>query len=184
MPSRTAKKRERAQKRLIQVGITEQIVAQWLGQMPAADPTTLSIMTAVTRLSILNDLLLGTVCKELGVSTGAMKLLYALRRVGPPYVQRPTDLYQLLAVTSGAVTYTINLLAKDRLIQMLADAEDGRSRLIGLTEKGVRLADDATARSIELMKSIEVSLNAREKADTIACLLRLARCWEEVSDSQ
>ena len=167
-----------------QLGLTEEIVSQWRGEMPGIDHLAHAIGVTVTRLCILHEHFVWRTCKQLGVSTGSLRLLYALRRVGPPYAQRPTDLYQLLAVTSGAVTYTINLLAKDRLIQMLADAEDGRSRLIGLTEKGVRLADDATARSIELMKSIEVSLNAREKADTIACLLRLARCWEEVSDSQ
>lgn len=185
MPSRTTRKKtDKFHKRFAQSGLTDHIVGQWLEQMPAVDPALLSITVAVTRLSILNEQMLGIVCKELGVSTGALKLLYALRRVGPPYVQRPTDLYQLLAVTSGAVTYTINLLVKEGLIQMVDDPQDGRSRLVGLTEKGLRLADSATLRRAELINRVESDLNPQEMDDTIECLLRLARWWEEVSDSQ
>ena len=182
-PSPNRKIKTRSKRPFIQSGVTETIVSQWLEQAPALDPVMLSITASVTRLSILNDKIFEDVSREVGVSSGGLKLLYALRRVGPPYVQRPTDLYQLLAITSGAVTYTINLLARQGLVEMTDDPEDGRSRLVGLTQRGLAVANAATSRSIAIMARLEEDMTPQDRLDTIECLMRLARCWEKLADS-
>ena len=184
MPAASGRKSKgKVKKPFVQTGITETIVSQWIEQEPEIDPVMLSITTSVTRLSILNDKLFETVARAVGVSSGGLKLLYALRRVGRPYVQRPTDLYQLLAITSGAVTYTINLLARDGLVEMTDDPEDGRSRLVGLTPRGLAVANAATGHSTAIMARLEEDMSPQDRLDTIACLMRLARCWEKLADS-
>ena len=177
------KSRSSSKKAFTQAGITETVVSQWIEQAPEIDPVTLAITTSVTRLSILNDKIFETVAREVGVSSGGLKLLYALRRVGPPYVQRPTDLYQLLAITSGAVTYTINLLAREGLVEMTDDPDDGRSRLVGLTPRGLAVANAATSHSTVILARLEEDMSPQDRLDTIACLMRLARFWEKVADS-
>lgn len=182
IPAMTIKGHQKNRKGLLQRGLTDEVVAQWQDQMPSVDPITLSLGAIVTRISILNDKILARLCKEYGISTGALKLILALRRIGPPYVRRPTDLYQLLAVTSGAVTYTINLLGKEGLVEMIDDPQDGRSRLVQLTPKGLQLVNDVTVRNVELLQRAWADLEPRDKRDTVQRLLELARCWERIAD--
>ena len=65
----------------------------------------------------------------------------ALRRQGPPYELRPTDLFRLLGVTSGAMTYRIDKLVARGLVERAPDPEDGRGAVIRLTSAGIASAD-------------------------------------------
>src|SRR5262245_6621227 len=45
-----------------------------------------------------------------------VRVLLALRRLGAPYAQRPTDLFRALLITSGAVTKQVDRLAARKLV--------------------------------------------------------------------
>ncbi|HKR89667.1 MAG TPA: MarR family winged helix-turn-helix transcriptional regulator [Phenylobacterium sp.] len=166
-----------------QLGLTEEIVSQWRGQTPGSDHLAHAIGVAVTRLCILNEHFVWRTCKELDVTAGGLRLLYALRRVGPPYAQRPTDLYRLLGVTSGAVSYTINLLKKRGLIEPADDPRDGRSYLLKLTEAGVRLVDGAVVLSARMASQANADLTPEALRATAENLLQLAKSWEKAVDA-
>ncbi len=68
-------------------------------------------------------------------------MLATLRRQGPPYQLKPTDLYELLMLSSGAMTNRIDRLEKDGLVARIRDPDDRRSVSVQLTPKGIELTD-------------------------------------------
>ena len=79
------------------------------------------------------------------MSAADLRVLLALRRVGPPYSRRPTDLFRALLVTSGAVTKQVDRLEKRRLVKRLPDQSYGGGFQVQLTETGLKLADKVVA---------------------------------------
>src|SRR5258708_5949178 len=71
-----------------------------------------------------------------------MRVLFALRRGGPPYVKRPTDLFKALLVTSGAMTKKVDRLATLGMVERVQDPGHLGGFLIRLTKKGFRVADE------------------------------------------
>src|SRR5260221_539304 len=78
-----------------------------------------------------------------GMSARDMRVLLALRRGGPPYALRPTDLFESLLVTSGAVTKQVDRLQRRRLVKRLPDPEHGGGFRVQLTERGLEMVDAA-----------------------------------------
>ncbi len=107
------------------------------------------------------------------VSGAEMRVLFALRRLGPPYSRRPTDLFRALLVTSGAITKQVDRLEARGLVQRLQDPDNGGGFLIRLTEAGRRRADAALS---EVAKSSQTSAMAAVLTeDERQTLLRLCQ---------
>ncbi len=70
-------------------------------------------------------------------------MLLALRRSGIDSPRRPTDLFQSLLVTSGAVTKQVDRLEAQGFVERLPDPTYQRGFLIRLTRRGVKIADSA-----------------------------------------
>ncbi len=78
-----------------------------------------------------------------GISGSDMRVLFALRRGGRPYAKRPTDLFRVLLVTSGAVTKKVDRLLAIGYAVRLPDPAHGGGFLIHLTKKGLQITDEA-----------------------------------------
>ncbi|VBB13586.1 Multiple antibiotic resistance protein marR,DNA-binding transcriptional repressor MarR,MarR family [Burkholderia stabilis] len=83
------------------------------------------------------------IAEALGIAPSDLMLLYALRRTPEPHCMRPTEVFRLLSVTSGAATYRIDRLVKQDLALRVDDPEDRRSYLLQLSEKGKTMANRA-----------------------------------------
>lgn len=165
-----------------QVGVSDLILSQWRAEKPEIGGPGFEIGALLTRLNILLAQLEVSPARGLGLRPGEIRLLYALRRVGPPYAQRPTDLFRLLGVTSGAITYTVNLLKTQDLVEGVDDPDDGRSQMVRLTSKGLELIDavvDETARLLDLAVG---PLPPDELATIQHGLSRLAAALEAFTD--
>jgi len=66
----------------------------------------------------------------------------ALRRGGPPYAKRPTDLFRALLVTSGAITKKVDRLVERGFVDRMADPGHGGGFLVHLTRKGLQAVDE------------------------------------------
>src|SRR3954468_19052589 len=80
---------------------------------------------------------------EHGISGGDMGVLFALRRSGPPYVKRPTDLFRALLVTAGAITKKVDRLALAGFVERLPDPSHSGGFLVHLTKKGLHAVEAA-----------------------------------------
>jgi DNA-binding MarR family transcriptional regulator len=78
-----------------------------------------------------------------GISGAEMRVLLALRRSGPPYSLRPTQLFRSLLVTSGAITKQVDRLMAGGFADRQPGPERSGGFLIHLTTKGFDVANEA-----------------------------------------
>lgn len=119
----------------------EQVAAAWKKERPDLDHLGLGVTIRIRALAMLIDQHIAGYAERLDITQGDLMLLYAMRRSGHPYCMRPTDIFRLLSVTSGAATYRTDKLVEKGLAMRIADPQDRRSNLIQLTEKGINSVD-------------------------------------------
>ncbi|MGU7783297.1 MarR family winged helix-turn-helix transcriptional regulator [Burkholderia sp. PU8-34] len=153
---------------------SDELVNLWARELPGLELHPFEISLRVRRLAMALDELLAHACEELGVKPNEMLLLFALRRGGPPYSMRPTEILHETAVTSGTVTYRIDQLVKQNLAQRIPDPVDRRGFLVQLTDHGKKMTDRALAASIESANRVLSPLRDVPPAmDVFSELLRL-----------
>ncbi|PZO38143.1 MAG: MarR family transcriptional regulator [Pseudanabaena frigida] len=119
----------------------DQIFDQWRQENPLLDISPLGIVGRVLRIASLLEKHREMVLAEYGLSVWSFDVLTTLRRQGKPYQLKPTDLYSLLMLSSGATTNRIDRLEQEGIVVRLRDPDDRRSVIVQLTPKGIQLAD-------------------------------------------
>ncbi|MGF6255632.1 MarR family winged helix-turn-helix transcriptional regulator [Ensifer sp. LBL] len=149
----------------------DRLRAQWDRELPDLDTEPMTILGRAYRLSNLARPSIEETFASFGIDRGEFDVISTLRRSGPPYRLTPTDLYTLLMISSGGLTHRLDRLQKAGLILRERSASDGRSSVVGLTERGIALAEDAFRAD---MASEARYLDALSKEDrvTLAALLR------------
>jgi len=121
----------------------ELIQSQWHRERPDLDLSNFLLSIYLMRLGRVIEQAFDTMCrKRYGISGSDMRVLFALRRGGRPYAQRPTDLFRALLVTSGAVTKKVDRLADLDLVERMPDPDNQGGFLVHLTRKGQQVAED------------------------------------------
>ena len=121
----------------------ELIQSQWHRERPDLDLSNFLLSIYLMRLGRVIEHAFDVMCrKRYGISGSDMRVLFALRRGGRPYAQRPTDLFRALLVTSGAVTKKVDRLAELDLVERMPDPDNQGGFLVHLTRKGQQVAED------------------------------------------
>lgn len=124
--------------------LSELITLQWQSERSDLDLQNFLLAIYFMRLGTLVDRAYDRHCqKKYGINGGDMRLMLALRRSGPPYVKRPTDLFRTLLVTSGAITKKVDRLVQVGYVERLPDPSHQGGFLVHLTKKGLRVVEDA-----------------------------------------
>src|SRR5260221_3891414 len=130
-------------RRLPAKSLIELITVQWQRERSDLDLSNFLLAIYLMRLGTLIGRDFDQRCrKSYRISGSDMRVLFALRRGGPPYVKRPTDLFQALLVTSGAMTKKVDRLASLGMVERVRDPGHLGGFLIRLTKKGVQVADE------------------------------------------
>ena len=120
------------------------IAMQWRTERSDLDLDNFLLAIYFMRLGTLVDRAYDRHCqKEYGIGGGDMRVMLALRRSGPPYVKRPTDLFRALLVTSGAITKKVDRLVSAGYAERMPDPTHGGGFLVHLTKKGVQVVESA-----------------------------------------
>lgn len=119
----------------------DDILEQWQQESPQLDLSALAVTGRVLRIARLLEKHRESVLADYGLAVWSFDMLATLRRQGPPYQLKPTDLYDLLMLSSGAMTNRIDRLEKEGLVARLRDPDDRRSVSVQLTPKGIELTD-------------------------------------------
>lgn len=175
---------EEAQRRLPNESSSDVLVSQWARERPDVDMEHFGILLRIRALAMLMDQQAAIVSKELGLKGPELYLLYAIRRGGAPYRMRPTDIYKLLRVTSGTITYRIDNLEQAGLVTRIPDPEDRRSVVIQLTESGRQLVDQAVDSTFRLLGEplITIFKNSKEFGVFTDILKRLGLLYDRMMD--
>ncbi|WP_018239867.1 MarR family winged helix-turn-helix transcriptional regulator [Ensifer sp. BR816] len=121
----------------------DRLRVQWERELPDLDTEPMAILGRAYRLSNLVRPSIEETFASFSLDRGEFDVISTLRRSGPPYRLTPTDLYTLLMISSGGLTHRLDRLQKAGLIVRERSASDGRSSVVGLTEKGIALAEEA-----------------------------------------
>jgi DNA-binding MarR family transcriptional regulator len=147
------------------------IVDQWRTERPDLDPSPIGVVGRVSRLARELEARLEPVYKAHGLEPGWHDVLATLRRSGPAYRLRPTDLTDATMLTSSGTTKRLDKLEQAGLVRREADPNDRRGTLITLTDAGRELIDSVTAAHLANEAQLIAALDAGEQA-TLADLLR------------
>ena len=149
----------------------DEILAQWRRERPDLDHSPIGIVGRVSRLARELERRLEPVYKDHGLEPGWHDLLATLRRNGPPFRMRPTDLTSTLMLTSSGTTKRLDRLEQAGLVAREPDPGDRRGTLIALTDKGRRLIDGLTPDHLANEDRLLAAL-APDERERLAELLR------------
>jgi DNA-binding MarR family transcriptional regulator len=119
------------------------IIEQWKREIPDLSIRAMSVLGRLQRVSKHAERSLGNNFLKFNLNSGEFDVLATLRRAGSPYMLKPTELYNLLMITSGAMTNRIDTLEKKSLVMRVNDPSDRRTVYVKLTEKGLDLINEA-----------------------------------------
>jgi len=150
------------------------ILEQWRRVRPELDPAPIGIVGRVSRLARELEARLEPVYREHGLEGGWHDVLATLRRQGPPFKLRPTDLTDATMLTSSGTTKRLDKLEARGFIAREPDPNDRRGTLIALTDKGRAAIDATTADHLANERRLLEALTAEEQRQ-LAGLLRKLR---------
>lgn len=150
----------------------DHILNQWRQESPQLDASALAIVGRVLRIARLLEKHRETVLAEYGLSVWSFDVLATLRRQGPPYQLKPTDLYGLLMLSSGAMTNRIDRLEKDDIVVRQRDPDDRRSVMVQLTPSGIALADRVIPVMLASEQQLLSQFTSPSDRDSLIALLR------------
>jgi DNA-binding MarR family transcriptional regulator len=140
----------------------DKILQQWQRERPDLDIAPMGLLGRLGRLHAHLMRETEAVLATHGLSRASFDVMATLRRSGPPYRLSPGDLLAATMVTSGTMTNRIDQLEKQHLVERIANPGDGRSVLIGLTDKGFSLIDKAVTAHVENQHRLTAMLDQGE----------------------
>lgn len=146
------------------------VVAQWAQVRPGLDTSSVEVIARLGRATAYIDAGINAGLAEFGLTRSSWDVLASLRRTGPPYRLSPTELYQALMRSSGAMTHRVAGLERAGLVRRMPDPDDGRGMLVELARKGVALVDRVAPIHMANERDLLRGLTAEEQ-DTLAALL-------------
>ncbi len=153
----------------------DRIQDEWRRERPDLDVSPLGVIGRLHRLAdaLRDDLV--AVYRRHGLGEGEFDVLATVRRSGAPYELAAGELARRTMVTTGAVTKRIDRLEALGLVARRVSDQDGRGRVVQLTDAGHRVIDDAFTEHV----ANEHRLLAPLDEDQRASLENLLRTWLE-----
>lgn len=148
----------------------DKILAQWQQEAPALDVSALAVIGRILQLAQLLEKHRETVLAEFDLTVWSFDMLATLRRQGPPYQLKPTELYKWLMLSSGAMTNRIDRLEKDGMVTRLRDPNDRRSVIVQLSDAGIERIDAAMPALFERENRFLSDLGKAETEDFVTLL--------------
>ncbi|KXF80464.1 MarR family transcriptional regulator [Enterovibrio coralii] len=145
------------------------ILAQWKTQRPDLDCSPMAVIGRLVRAKQIVNPKLDSVFKSFELSSVEFDILASMRRFGSPVT--PTELYQTLMLSSGAMSTRIDGLVKRGFVERHASETDRRSCTITLTASGTTLIDEVVNAHVENERQMLSSLSLDEQ-EQLAGLLR------------
>ena len=137
--------------------LPEQIAESWMHEMPELSHRGLQLTLRIRALALVMDHELARCAATEDIQVDDALLLAALRRTGPPHQLRPTEIFGLLNITSGAATARIARLVRKGLADRVNDPGDRRSQLVEISAAGTAMIE----RIMETMARVsDLSLDA------------------------
>ncbi|MCX5090290.1 MarR family transcriptional regulator [Streptomyces sp. NBC_00365] len=147
------------------------IIEQWAAVRPDLDTTAMEVFGRVFRLARTMGDRMEKAYAPHGISRGEFDVLATLRRSDAPYTLSPRQLSATLMLTTGGMTGRLDKLERAGLLRRSPDPHDRRGLQVTLTDKGLRLIDEAVTAGLAVQTEALSHLD-EERAGQLADLLR------------
>jgi len=151
------------------------VLEQWARERPDLDHGPIGIVGRISRLARELEQRMEPTYRARGLEGGWYDVLATLRRSGPPYQLRPSELTGTVMLTSSGTTKRLDRLETAGLIARTPDPTDRRGTLITLTEAGHAALDATIEAHLDNERELIAGLTAREQEQLAALLRKLRR---------
>jgi DNA-binding MarR family transcriptional regulator len=150
-------------------------VDRWLTEweIPGVDLEVEAIVNRIGGLDRRLHKLLEETLAEFGLSLGEWKVLNHLRSAGVPYRRSAGKLAARADLSSGAMTNRLDRLESAGLVRRLPDPGDRRGVLVELTDKGLKMWEEALRTGAAQEALVTAALTPEEKQQLNGLLRRL-----------
>lgn len=157
-------------KKTVEKDDIDNIVEQWQQLGLDTDFSTVAIIARILRINKNLESRMAKLHREYDLKQGEFDVLAALKR-STEAALTPSQLYQTMLLSSGAMTSRLDRLEKKQLIQRQHCTQDRRSIKVSLTEQGTQLVNRAYPAHFELIESFLSPMSAKDK-QALANLLK------------
>lgn len=157
---------------------------QWAAELPDVDTRGMAIIGRMRWLTLNLRPPIEAIFRKHGLESGEFDVLGTLRRSGPPYRLRPTELYRGLMISSGGLTARLTRLEKAGYIHRVPDPADARSILVELTAAGRAVAERAFREDMKFESTVLNALEPGELKTLEAILRKLMMAQEPEAQSE
>ncbi len=141
------------------------ILEQWRRERPDIDASPMGPLGRLKRCVMLLEPRVEAAFTPHGLVRWEFDMLATLRRAGAPHCLSPTALFSSLMITSGTMTHRLKLLEARELIERKPNADDARSMLVQLTQKGLDVINKAVEDHVDNQRQILSVLSAQTLAE-------------------
>lgn len=138
------------------------IMAQWQQLGLHTDLDAIKIIGRVLRLAKTIEQQVGELHREFALKPGEFDVLATLKRENKRYLT-PSELYQSMLLTSGAMTSRLDKLEEKALIQRQHCQQDRRKVLVSLTPHGRKLINKVYPAHFSLLETLLASVSGKDK---------------------
>ncbi|HET8911178.1 MAG TPA: MarR family transcriptional regulator [Ktedonobacteraceae bacterium] len=150
---------------------TDWVIDGWKTERPDLNVSPIAIINRLERLTWFLREETAEIYARFGLTGPSFAVIATLRRAGRPYQLSQRALMDALQLTSGTISVRIDRLIKEELVIRLPDPNDQRGVLVGLTEKGVQLFEQAAPVHLSNEERLLSALDP-EQREKLASLLR------------
>jgi len=150
----------------------DEILRQWARERPDLDTSPMAVVGRISRIERKVAPLLSPVFRKFGLEQWSFDVLATLRRSGHPYELTPTQLFNSLMLTSGAITHRSDELVKAGLVQRRPDPKDRRGVRVRLTDLGLKKINEAVTAHVANEHRMLRHLSKEERSRLISLLRR------------
>jgi DNA-binding MarR family transcriptional regulator len=152
----------------------DRILEQWRTERPDLDASPMAVIGRLSRAAALIDTALAGTFAPHGIDASTFDVLATLRRQGFPYRLAPVALATEAMVTTSAVTQRLNRLEALGLVSRLPHPDDGRGKLVELTQAGKDLVDRVLPDHLATEEALLGDLSTEERRTLAELLTRLS----------
>jgi DNA-binding MarR family transcriptional regulator len=138
-----------------------------------SEPGPSGLFTRLARVGLLLQAFQDDCLGPFGLRFIDFSVLRLLLLAGPPYRMSPTRLSEIVLRPTGGMTQILDRLERDGLVKRSPDASDRRRVIVGLSEGGLKLAEQANKRYGERRTRLLIGLAANEVKQIDAGVRRL-----------
>jgi DNA-binding MarR family transcriptional regulator len=141
----------------------DSLVSDWKIERPDLDVHSMHIVGRIIQLGKVLEKRASNAIRDTNIHYTDFDVLATLRRSGKPYELTPKVLMESVLLTSGAMTALLKRLENLNLIYRSTIEGDGRVKLVGLSESGIKTIDHAVKlrfdEAHDAVKGIDINEN-------------------------